>query len=93
MAKYDAAPSNEGKLAVVLKQAWFSNWGNGIETYNAFRRTGYPADLVTPVSRQRQFALRIPYSLGDLNLNSSAPADRPVFDAVPVFWDVLKFKF
>jgi len=93
LARYDAAPTNEGKLAVVLKQAWFCNWGNGIETYNAFRRTGYPSDLVTPVSRQRQFALRIPYSLGDLNLNSSAPTDRPTFDAVPVFWDVLKFKF
>ncbi|TAH20553.1 MAG: SusD/RagB family nutrient-binding outer membrane lipoprotein [Cytophagales bacterium] len=93
LAKYDAAPTNEGKLSVVLKQAWFSNWGNGIEIYNAFRRTGYPGDVIPPLSRQRQFALRIPYSTDDLNLNSNAPKDRPAFDAVPVFWDVLKFKF
>lgn len=93
LARYDAAPTNEGKLSVVLKQAWFSNWGNGVEIYNAFRRTGYPADLIPPLSRERQFALRIPYSQDDLNLNANSPKDRPAFDAVPVFWDVLKFKF
>lgn len=93
LARYDAAPTNEGKLAVVLKQAWFSNWGNGIEIYNAFRRTGYPADLIPPLSRERQFALRVPYSQDDLNLNSNSPKIRPAFDEVSVFWDVLKFKF
>lgn len=93
LARYDAAPTNEGKLSVVLKQGWFMNWGNGIEIYNAFRRTGYPGDVKPPLSRERQFALRIPYSQDDLNLNQNAPKERPAFDAVPVFWDVIKFRF
>jgi hypothetical protein len=93
MDRYDAAPSNDAKLNVVLKQAWFCNWGNGIETYNAFRRTGYPSDIRTPLNRVRQFALRIPFAQDDLNLNTSAPKTPPAFDATPVFWDVLKFRF
>jgi hypothetical protein len=92
-ARFTAAPSNEAKLNVVLKQAWFSNFGNGYEIYNAFRRTGYPNDLQIPLTRVRQFALRIPYAQDDLSLNQNAPASQPPFDATPVFWDVLKFQF
>ncbi|MTI38042.1 SusD/RagB family nutrient-binding outer membrane lipoprotein, partial [Fulvivirga lutimaris] len=73
----DAYPAggNEGqKLQYIMKQAWFANFGNGFEIYNAFRRTGYPTGLQTPLQRPRQFALRLPYSQTELNLNASTPA-------------------
>ncbi|MBL7874830.1 MAG: SusD/RagB family nutrient-binding outer membrane lipoprotein [Cyclobacteriaceae bacterium] len=95
LAKWDAAPSNDAKLNVLLKQAWFSNLGNGHEIYNAFRRTGLPNDIMAPLQRVRQFALRLPYSLDDLTLNQSVTDKErsTVFDQNEVFWDVLKFKF
>jgi hypothetical protein len=93
LAEYDAASTDEEKLMVVLKEAWFMNFGNGYELYNAFRRTGYPADIQTPLDIPRQFALRLPYVQDELNLNSSTPTivyDAPEF---AVFWDALKFQF
>jgi hypothetical protein len=94
LERYDAAASNENKLAVVLKQAWFSNFGNGFESWNAFRRTGYPNDLQQPIQRVRQFALRIPYAQDDLTLNQNSGAAADVaFDRDPIFWDVLSFQF
>jgi hypothetical protein len=94
LARYDAAVTNENKLNVVIKQLWYSSWGNGYEIYNAFRRTGYPNNLQEPLLRIRQFALRLPYPSDELTLNPNAPAnDAVIFDRDPVFWDNLKFQF
>ena len=93
VAAYPSAGTESAKLQYVLKQAWFANFGNGFEIYNAFRRTGYPADLQAPLQRPRQFALRLPYALDEVNLNSSTPT--VVYDSPSdaVFWDVIKFQF
>ena len=94
LARYDAAASNDAKLNVVLKQAWFSGLGNGNELYSTFRRTGYPSTIDEPASRQRQFALRLPYPSTELNLNPNATSyGAVIFDRDPIFWDVVKFKF
>jgi hypothetical protein len=90
---FDAVSGANQRLNFVLKQAWFANFGNGYEMYNAFRRTGLPNDLQAPLQLPRQFALRLPYVQDELNLNSNTPTvvyDSPT-DAV--FWDVLKFQF
>ena len=94
LTRYDAAATNEQKLNVVLKQARYANYGNGMEMYNAFRRTGYPNDLTAPKTRIRQFPLRLPYSADELSLNKNAPkGDAVIFDRDAIFWDVVKFKF
>ncbi|MEQ9439668.1 MAG: SusD/RagB family nutrient-binding outer membrane lipoprotein [Cyclobacteriaceae bacterium] len=96
LTRYDNAPTNEGKLNVVLKQAWFTNFGNGFEMYNAFRRTGYPSDLQEPIQPTvRQFALRLPYAQDDLTFNQNAPESPAPFDQPGggVFWDVLNYQF
>ena len=95
LTRFDSAPTNEAKLNVAIKQAWFTNFGNGFEIYNAFRRTGYPNDLQEPLNRQRQFALRLPYAQDDLNFNQSVTdaVENTAFDRDPVFWDVLKYQF
>jgi len=81
------------KLQYVLKQAWFANFGNGYEIYNAFRRTGFPGDLQEPLQIPRQFALRLPYAQSEVNLNPNTPG--VVYDSPTnaVFWDALKFQF
>lgn len=94
LAKYDAAISNDAKLNVVLKQAWFSSLGNGNEMYTTFRRTGLPTTIDAPITRQRQFALRLPYPSTELNLNANAASfGSVIFDRDPIFWDAVKFKF
>lgn len=39
--QYDAAPANR-KLNVVAREYWLSLFGNGVEAYNLYRRTGQP---------------------------------------------------
>lgn len=81
------------RLNYVLKQAWFANFGNGYEIYSAFRRTGLPNNLQAPLQLPRQFALRMPYTQDELNLNPNTPT--VVYDSPndAVFWDVIKFQF
>ena len=92
--KYDAAPTNNAKLNLVLKQAWFSSLGNGYETWNAFRRTGYPNDIQVPLQRIKNFALRLPFPASELSLNPNAK-DPGAFDspAGKLFWDPIGFNF
>lgn len=89
LGKWDAAASNDGKLDVMFKQAWFSNFGNGFEMFNGYRRTGYPSDVMAPIFTVRNFPLRLPYSLDDLTLNQSVTNElrNLAFDEAPVFWD------
>jgi hypothetical protein len=94
LADFNAAPANQ-KLGIALKQAWFCNYGNGLELYNTFRRTGLPGDLQNPLQLPGNFALSLPYAQDELNLNgTNVPAkvyDNPT--SGPVFWDALKFQF
>lgn len=85
--------SNPAKFKMAMKEAWFMNFGNGFELYNAFRRTGLPDDLQTPLQLPRQFALRLPYAQDEINLNSSTPSITYDSPTSAVFWDVLKFQF
>lgn len=94
VAAYPAAGTPAAKLNFALKQAWFANFGNGYEIYNAFRRTGFPNDIQLPLQTPRNFALRFPYAQDELNLNA-ANTPSIVFDspANALFWDALKFQF
>jgi hypothetical protein len=101
--RYDTAPSNRAKLNVVMKQLWFSSWGNGYEIYNAMRRTndpnasnnygynGLPNTLQNPVSpTPRKWPNRLPYPSTELTLNpSAAPWKDVIWDdaSYRLFWD------
>ena len=89
LQRYDNAPTANAKLNVVLKQAWFTNFGNGVEIYNAYRRTGFPNDLQTPLQPQRDFALRLPYAQDDINFNQSITEQtaNTAFDVTKIFLD------
>ena len=89
LQRYDNAPTTNAKLNVVLKQAWFTNFGSGIEIYNAYRRTGFPNDLQAPLQPQRDFALRLPYAQDDINFNQSITDEiaSTAFDVTPIFLD------
>jgi hypothetical protein len=93
---YDAAPSNAAKLNVVMKQQWYSSWGQGQEAWNAMRRTGYPSTINNPIIKPpRQVALRLPYPSqeGSLNPNATSKLTEVIFDRDPIFWDKVKIKW
>jgi len=93
---YDAAPSNPAKLNVVMKQLWYSSWGQGMEIWNALRRTGFPSTINNPIIKPpRQFALRLPYPSqeGTLNPNATSKLTEVIFDRDAIFWDKVKTKW
>ncbi len=93
---YDAATSNAAKLNIVMKQVWFTSWGQGQEIWNAMRRTGYPSTINNPIIKPgRQYALRLPYPSqeGSLNPNATAKLTEVIFDRDPIFWDKVKLKW
>ena len=44
-AQYDAAATNDAKMSVVGREYWLSLFGNGLESYNLYRRTGKPTRM------------------------------------------------
>ncbi|WP_421830382.1 SusD/RagB family nutrient-binding outer membrane lipoprotein [Larkinella sp.] len=84
LAKFDAAQA-AGKLSVVMTEKYISLFGNGIESYNDYRRTGIPT-LMAPISPLNPFPLRFTYSQRELNTNTAAPAQNNF--VTPVFWDL-----
>jgi SusD/RagB-like outer membrane lipoprotein len=80
--KYDESAN---KLEIVIKEYYLAAWGNGIETYNNYRRTGYPSNFqptVQPVSGAYYY--RALYAASTVNNNPNTPAnDR----TRRVFWD------
>ncbi|WP_260607298.1 SusD/RagB family nutrient-binding outer membrane lipoprotein [Chitinophaga polysaccharea] len=89
LVKYDAA-TNAGKLELVMTQKYIAQYGNGMEAYNDYRRTGLPV-LRTPLSPLNTFPLRLYYSETELTANTSLGNDasrlQVAQQTTPVFWD------
>jgi hypothetical protein len=92
LAAYDAA-STAGKLEHIITQKWIASFGWGVDSYTDFRRTGFPvlydgdADNIVVTDRTRDFPFSFPWTSPNLQVNSSAPAQKIVTspDAKP-FW-------
>ena len=89
LAAYDAA-DDAGKLNLVMAQKYIATYGNGMEAYNDYRRTGLPA-LRTPLSPLNSFPLRLYYSQTELSANTSLGDNvsslQVAQQITPVFWD------
>ncbi len=85
MQEFNDAASNEEKLAIVMQEKWITNFGNGIEAYNDYRRTGYPV-LPAPLTASNHVVCnRFPYPTDELTANPNAP-EQPENNE-KVFWD------
>lgn len=86
LVAYDAG-SDTDKLRIIVEQYFIALWGNGIEAYNTYRRTGQP-DNMTPgffLSDSGNFIRSQWYSQqasdNNTNITQKAAPD------TPVFWD------
>ncbi|WP_298221084.1 SusD/RagB family nutrient-binding outer membrane lipoprotein [Flavobacterium sp.] len=43
--EYDALVNDDQRLELIMKEYYLAAWGNGIEVYNNYRRTGYPSNF------------------------------------------------
>jgi hypothetical protein len=83
---YDAAATNADKLNIVMKEYHIASFGNGIEPYNNYRRTGMPRNMQPTLNPAPGPFIRSFWYAQDhvtLNLNAKQKAD----NTVRVFWD------
>ncbi|WP_373516547.1 SusD/RagB family nutrient-binding outer membrane lipoprotein [Pricia sp.] len=84
LVEYDGA-SATGKVELVVTEYFKALFGNGIEAYNTYRRTGFPSDLQpTLLAQPGEFvnSFIYPSELVDQNSNASQKPNQ----AVRVFW-------
>jgi len=86
LAAYDAAGSTDAKLNVIGKEYYLALWGNGMEVYNLYRRTGKPDNLQYMINpNPGSFTRSMFYPSNYVNLNKLAVQKSDV--NVQVFWD------
>ena len=83
--EYDAATSEEEKLAIIIREYHIALWGNSLESYNNYRRTGYP-DLGYSVESNTDFPRSYFLPSSELNSNDN-PALVQKMLTDQVFWD------
>jgi hypothetical protein len=84
LAEYDAADA-DGQLNIVIREYFIAAWGNGIETYNAYRRTAKPNNIQPTIDPGGgAYARSALYPSDHVNLNPNAE-QKSITD--PVFWD------
>jgi len=85
LAKYDAADAT-GKLDVVMTEYYKALWGNGLESYNMYRRTGMPLNMqptLEPVGGEFSTTFFYPA----VHVNRNANAQQRASRTERVFWD------
>ncbi|MEM7382198.1 MAG: SusD/RagB family nutrient-binding outer membrane lipoprotein [Bacteroidota bacterium] len=84
-AAWDAA-SDDGKWDILGEQFFVATFGNGVEPYNFYRRTGFPTTLQPNRSPSPgDFPRSMYYPSNAVNTNSNI-AQKPN-QSQPVFWD------
>ncbi|HEY4155607.1 MAG TPA: SusD/RagB family nutrient-binding outer membrane lipoprotein [Puia sp.] len=86
LSLYQAAGSSEDKLNVIMKEYYLAAWGNGVEPYNNYRRTGKPDNMQVAVNPAPGDFIRTfyyPAVYVDFNKNTT----QKTLTTVKTFWD------
>jgi hypothetical protein len=87
---YAAATTNAERYNIILSEYYIAAWGNGLEPYNNYRRTGSPNNMQPSVGVVNPgfFIRSFFYPSVFVNLNQNAPKQKtPGVAANKVFWD------
>ena len=86
-ALWDAAGTTDAKLDVLMKEYYIALWGNGVEAYNLYRRTGKPSDMQPMrAANPGSFLRSLIYPADFVNLNSNV-TQKSNSTVNKVFWD------
>lgn len=84
LGRYDSS-NNADKLQIIIKEFYVAAWGNGIEPYNNYRRTGYPDNFQPTIEQESgQYFYTALYPGVSVNNNLNAPNN---VRTKKVFWD------
>lgn len=84
--QFDAAASVSARLNVVMTEKYYSTFGNGVEAFTDYRRTGMPNNLPAALAPLGPAPRRFPLPVQEINANPNAPNPPPlVVDRI--FWD------
>ncbi len=84
--QYDAQVNNDTRMNVVGREYWLSLFGNGMEAYNLYRRTGKPVRLQPALEENPgPFVRSFLYPNNYIVTNTNAVQKQNL--AVQVFWD------
>jgi hypothetical protein len=85
LARYDAAANVNAKMEVVQQEYYIALWGNGVDAYNNYRRTGKPGRMSYTIAQAGGDMIRSHYYPSVLvNLNKNLT--QKTIDK-KVFWD------
>jgi hypothetical protein len=85
LARYDAAATTDAKMEVVQQEYYIALWGNGVDAYNNYRRTGKPGKMSYTIAQAGGDMIRSHYYPSVLvNLNKNII--QKTIDK-KVFWD------
>lgn len=83
---YENAPDNDERLDVIMKEYYIALWGNGIEAYNNYRRTGKPSNMQPALQpAPGDFIRSFFYASVYVDLNKNATQKPGTL--VKTFWD------
>ena len=83
-SEYDLLTSDE-KLELIIKEYYLASWGNGIEPYNNYRRTGYPSNFQPTLELNSGSFYYTAYY--PANASSNNPNTPQSLRTRKVFWD------
>nr|WP_288935165.1 SusD/RagB family nutrient-binding outer membrane lipoprotein [uncultured Allomuricauda sp.] len=85
MDLYDNAGSQQEKLSIIVQEYFIAAFGNGVEPYNTYRRTGVPDLQPTRIAEPGSFirSFFYPQVFVDGNSKVNQKADQ----SIQVFWD------
>ncbi|MDH7445619.1 SusD/RagB family nutrient-binding outer membrane lipoprotein [Aquimarina sp. 2201CG14-23] len=84
MTNFIAADDN-GKLDIILTEYYLASYGNSTESYNGYRRTGFPSVFSAPIfDSNSPFPRSFSYP-SDAVINNTQIDQRPI--TTQVFWD------
>ncbi|MCL6272630.1 SusD/RagB family nutrient-binding outer membrane lipoprotein [Muricauda sp. 2012CJ35-5] len=84
-AAWDAADTN-GRWNLLAEQYWVAHFGNGVEPYNFYRRTGFPTTLQPNLEPNPDVFIRSMYYPTNSVNNNSSISQKPNQQQT-VFWD------
>ena len=86
LAQFDGA-TGDARLGVIVKEYFIALWGNGVDAYNTYRRTGHPNNLQPALrtANPGDFPRSVLYPASYVNRNSAA--EQKDGNTVQVFWD------
>jgi len=85
LSRYDAAADDTERLDVVMTEYYKALWGNGLEAYNMYRRTGMPSNI-QPTLEPAGGNFSRSFFLPAVHVNRNANATQKELTEL-VFWD------